>query len=795
MAEEPPDGDRLDDDRPDDEQEHLVMNSHQHGDGIMVVARDAVVNLPRPHDGPQGEPAGTGLPEAADTLAGAIGRRWRAEDERRRFQGPKPLSVSWKPVDERQVEVDHQELIWEKQAPKDLSRQLEGIVEFYRLLPNGRLVVLGKGGSGKTVLGVQFILLWLENRPDGTPVPEIFGLGSWNLVEESLHAWLSHQLARDQPWLTTVTADGKTTLAEALVREHLVLPVLDGFDEIPEGLRDRARQQLSETSLPYVLTSRREEYGAAVSGTRGLHRAAVVELVDVTVAKAVSYLRLCSPRGADAAWDKVRKEMEDNPDGPLAQALSTPLMVDLAAIVHGERGARGADETGEKPYGPEELLKIGRQGTREMVEDALLSAFVDFAYRDESPGHRARIREWHGYLARQLGASHDLKWWELGSTLSRPARLLAVGSVTGLAFGLVDTLVAGSVAAFAGQGLVHGFVFGLLSGVAFGLLSGLAFALAHVLTEGGAAREPSDVHLRFFGGTRRSRRTYLSRLLVGGVGGFGFGAVTWFVASLTEEFRSGSAPMPNVLRGLLSAVVGGLLFGLLLGVAYAGGGSGSPDERPRFKEGMRQFRQRLGPRLLTGYAGGFSVGFAAWLVLFLLDLLAMGAEFEGGPWSLLMSALRIGLAYGPLVGLASGLAFGLATALADPIHVDSVVGPTHLLRTNRTAVLQQLLLNGLVFGLVGLLFYGFAGRYPEWLLYSLVGGFGTGIAFGLSLTAWGHWVILSRVWLPLTGRLPWALAAFLEDAHRRGVLRQSGAVFQFRHARLKEHLARAYEEE
>ncbi|MGH3706911.1 MAG: hypothetical protein ACRDRU_17000 [Pseudonocardiaceae bacterium] len=48
--------------------------------------------------------------------------------------------------------------------------------------------------------------------------------------------------------------------------------------------------------------------------------------------------------------------------------------------------------------------------------------------------------------------------------------------------------------------------------------------------------------------------------------------------------------------------------------------------------------------------------------------------------------------------------------------------------------------------------------------------------------------ILSRIWLPLTGRLLWALLTFLDDAHKRGVLRQAGAVYQFRHARLQDHL-------
>jgi hypothetical protein len=55
-------------------------------------------------------------------------------------------------------------------------------------------------------------------------------------------------------------------------------------------------------------------------------------------------------------------------------------------------------------------------------------------------------------------------------------------------------------------------------------------------------------------------------------------------------------------------------------------------------------------------------------------------------------------------------------------------------------------------------------------------------------SAWSQWVILIRVWLPLTGQLPWPVHAFLTDAHHRGVLRQTGAVYQFRHARLQHHL-------
>ncbi|MFD8998162.1 hypothetical protein [Streptomyces abikoensis] len=68
---------------------------------------------------------------------------------------------------------------------------------------------------------------------------------------------------------------------------------------------------------------------------------------------------------------------------------------------------------------------------------------------------------------------------------------------------------------------------------------------------------------------------------------------------------------------------------------------------------------------------------------------------------------------------------------------------------------------------------------PIWLLAGP-------LAFMLS--AWG-WLFTTRLWFSRTGRLPWRLMAFLEEAHTRGALRQVGAVYQFRHARLQQQLA------
>lgn len=296
--------------------------------------------------------------------------------------------------------------------------------------------------------------------------------------------------------------------------------------------------------------------------------------------------------------------------------------------------------------------------------------------------------------------------------------------------------------------------------------------------------------MRFLSATRKQRRTYVPRLVVGFVVGFVFGFVSWLVNVLGRGLVLGFTPEQQLQWGLLNGLIGGLVSGLALGFAYGGAASEQSHVRIRIADGIRKFRKRLVPQLAIGYAGGFGFGFVYWLVSQPVIGLVRGSE--GGIMSFLESGLTVGLmsglGYGPVVGLV----YGLAVALENPIAITAAVSPSDLLTINRRAVVYYLLVSGLTFGLVGWLFYGLNGMFVDWLVFALVGGLGAGLAYSLSLTAWGHWVALARIWLPLTGRLPWDTSAFLHDAHQRGVLRQVGTVYQFRHAQLKDHLARAY---
>lgn len=64
-----------------------------------------------------------------------------------------------------------------------------------------------------------------------------------------------------------------------------------------------------------------------------------------------------------------------------------------------------------------------------------------------------------------------------------------------------------------------------------------------------------------------------------------------------------------------------------------------------------------------------------------------------------------------------------------------------------------------------------------------------GVIAGATRTAWPSFVV-ARLCFAAHGLLPRRLMTFLHDSYERGVLRRTGAGYQFRHKELAEHLCR-----
>lgn len=680
--------------------ELLASTGDQPSVGDQPSAADQSPNGQQPSIGqsPAGH-TGDRLVEAASLLAYELRARLRREEEQRQIHDPVPLPVRWEPAPASLIDS------WTNirmakpggtTQPVDLVGQLDEIVDVYRRVPSGRLVVLGRAGSGKTILTMRFVLGLLDVRGPADPVPVIFSVGSWHPSTTALRDWLIEQLLRDHPGLGA-PGPGGSTLAAELVETGRILPVLDGFDEIAAGLHQAALAALNATTLPLLVTSRVDEYRAAVESTDVLTSAGAVVLTDLTATDLAGYLPRTTrrSRSTKSVWEPVLVEVRDHQDGDLAAVLTTPLMVSLARTIYSDT----------PDHDPAELLT--RFGTREAIEQHLLASFVSTVYQGREEDDR--VEHWLGFLAHHLDrlGTHDLAWWQLGNRMRGWQRMVVSGLVLGIAAGLPAALVIGLIHAVGVGTSDAGFGTGLFAALAAGPMEGLAVSMTVGLAHGaslafrGTMFAPSRVRFRLRA-VRRSRSTVVRRFAVGLAVGVGLGAGLGIARELGATFW--------IVGRIGETTVAGLLFGL-----------------------------------------GF--------------------------------------------GLVWGLVWGVLTTFEAPVDISSAASPMDLLNANRRTVAVQ----SLVFGAVTWLGYAITVGVLHGPRSGLVYGLSYGLVLGLaicfgsaSLTAWGAWMVFARVWLPLNGRLPWSLPEFLEDAYRRGVLRRAGAVYQFRHARLQDHLKQAF---
>ncbi|MFJ5984664.1 NACHT domain-containing protein [Lentzea sp. NPDC092896] len=612
----------------------------------------------------------------AEKLAETMSRRCHREEENHGLYDPGPLTVRWR-------------------ARTGLGQEGGTIADVYRNLPDGRLVVLGGPGSGKTMLTIRFVQEFVRDRAASDPVPVIFSLASWDPARLGLRDWLIERLLRDHTGMDAQVPGG-TSLAAELVEDGWILPVLDGFDEIASGLHDRALEVLSCSTLPWLLTSRLGEYEKA---SRPLGRSAAIELSGVTAADLAAYL----PDTGE--WAPVLAEIEAHPEGRLAKVLRTPLMASLARKVHS-----GVES-------PSALLDAKRFPDEAATEEHLLGGFVPAAYRDCRRWDPDDARRWLGHLAR-LG-ERDLAWWELGSAMSRFRRIASVVVAVSALTALFDWMIYMPVYS-AESGMAKGVRTALVEGMFFAPAAGIVFGLIYgVITMRGHVVRPSRVRLRLRG--PRTGRSLRGSIALGLSGGFGLGIGYGVVTTLLRVF-----------------------FGDLFGDV---------------------------PEEVTS-----------------ADVLVMTGVNS--------------IAWGLIFAVAGGAVLGLAAALESPLDIRKAFDPVSLLVENRVTALRQaaalvpavalmfvlssLLVIVLIEGVISVLEWQFLALLALGGISGCVGALGYLVTF----TAWGQWLILARFWWPVTGRMPWAMIAFLEDAYELGVLRQSGANYQFRHERLRDHLAR-----
>ncbi|MEV8607586.1 BTAD domain-containing putative transcriptional regulator [Amycolatopsis sp. NPDC051373] len=684
--------------------------------------RDLHERILRGENRPAGDAPATAAPpdeldRAAKELAAAITRQWTAEAEMRSLKRPEPVPLNWSST-EREVAAAASAVLGARpgEGPDRLvlSGDLTDVVAKFRQVPARQLVVLGEPGAGKSVLAILLTLGLLTDPPPGEPVPVLLPLASWNPHREHLHTWLARKLVEEYPGLANTAAYGEDA-GLRLVLEGRIIPVLDGLDETPPGLHTAAIDALDQAvgaGRPLVVTCRSAEYELAVRQAGSfLTRAAVVEIEPVEIEDTIAFLT-ARRRSGETRWDPLVRRLRREPTGPLAQALRTPLMVDLARTAY----ANPATDPGE-------LCDPTRFPDRASVERHLLDAYLPAVYtRKPAPPaqlvrpHRPRdydpaeAERWLTFLARlhERERTGDLAWWQLDRAVPRLVVGLYLGLPPAVLFALTGWLAAGPV---------------------IGAIYGGSFAIAGCVTHSVGRRPgPLRVEPRFAGTAGRFARRFAVGAVIGVCLGLGWSLPAWVVSLLA------------------------LVFGLAIGVHVW---LGTPLDANRVSSPKTVLRHDRAAAL------SFTLSFMVSLGLFYglaLALTPAESTFE-----------VLNGHYDVVLGLAGGVAAGLL---------------------GRYLVAN---LGGIAYGIAGAVIGGQVFLPATSAVQAVAGGGLFGLSVGVSVClarAWGAFAF-TRLWLASRGRIPWGFMAFLADAHRRGVLRQVGEVYQFRHARLQERLADA----
>ncbi|WP_405691394.1 NACHT domain-containing protein [Streptomyces sp. NBC_00057] len=615
---------------------------------------------------------------------------------------------------------------------------LPDVLEYYRSTRPRRLVVTGAAGAGKTVLALELMLALIKDRAEGDPVPVRISLAQWD-TDQPLATLLVKRLVDAYKW--------PAGMAAGLVGHGMVLPVLDGLDEMdplradgtpdPEAPRARAvlealnAYQDGREAGPLVLTCRTGHYDALAPVSR-LIDAARVAIAPIDTRHAVAYLRA---RALDTLrWQPLIDHLDTQPAGPLATTLSTPWRLCLTATVYHRDG------------NPSELL---HHTDGHDLDQHLLARYVPATIANTHNPHRYRPEDVHRWL-------HHLTGHLAGTTTGAPATDITLHQLWTLAGTtrvritdlILTTLVLAPGCCLATALALDPDFWGFESGSLPVTVIAVCTAFAGVI-----AFRPTPKPNRL-----RSIRETLQH---GFMARFWAKFKTWFIVGLTIGLTIGftadsTAAVTNIVGNIGASIVTGIVIGIVIGIV--GGFTGG---------------------LAGGFADGFKASFWGWFVVGLVA--SIGLLLVEEPVDrfsdLIGIALFAGLGFGLFGGIAGGFIRGFK---GEPTTAAS---PRSIIRNDTVYGLLIGPLTGLLMGPpIGLLIVDEAAGvtlafgFIVWIVVGLVSGF-AGAA-----RRYGVFLLFSR------GKLPFRLAVFLDWAVTAGLLRFSGPGYQFRHRELQQWL-------
>ncbi len=470
---------------------------------------------------------------------------------------------------------------------------------------SGALLILGAPGAGKTTTLLELARSLLNRaEQDGmAPVPAVFALSAWANARPPLVEWLVDELAKRY--------DVPRKVGQAWVEQDMLVPLLDGLDEVPAEDRDACAQAINAFRVehglaPLVVCSRVVDYESL--STRLRLRTAIV-LRPLTPAQVDQQLaRLGRPGAIVRSWLATEAELSE-----LAQR---PLMLSLMLVALRAAPAVGAAAGRSDRVGRDQLFEAYVQTMLEPRAD--LRVYTPAQSRSATAGHPQtqpyppdEARRWLKWLARQLQRHNQsvfyLEWMQPDWLRTQAHQRLALGGLPICLVGLGGLI--GGLIVWLGGGLGNGLISGLLIGL---IVGPAAYSEEIKATES----------LKFV----VSKPLIGTGLIIGLLSGLGGLSIWWLLG------QSGGLNI-GLTIGLGLGLISGLLSVLINGLQ-----DHDIAVRTTPNQGMKQsLRSGLG----IGLSAGLMVGLVAGLV----------------------NGLLVGMMGGPAIGLGVGLGVGLSGVL------------------------------------------------------------------------------------------------------------------------------------
>jgi hypothetical protein len=449
----------------------------------------------------------------------------------------------------------------------------------------GKLLILGTPGAGKTTVLLSLaeqVLIGAIDNPK-TVIPIVFELSTWKNDTQSIQDWLIEQL------YDLYGGNRKLKRYEQWLEQRVLLPLLDGLDELEMERQQRCMAKLNEFTRQYpqvVVCCRSKEFEE--SGIRLGNLRGAVGLEPLSDRQIQTYLQQVEREGL---WRQIQETREMRqmlePNDGEAGLLRVPLFVSLAAAIYDRNQPfRTKGELLERYIDRQLSFDVRSSDRRKELNHR------KWAYASVKEEPRVGItRHYLVCLARQLQEIKEVNFliermqpcW-LRTNSDRGNYELILGLLSGLIGGSVLGLVLGATGWISGvpNGLRDGLLLGLFLGIVmFGLkvfqIVWLLFSvIAELLVEsshGNRLNSPLKlinwvVNLKIEWGaiepvenlkistSLEAQQRFLAILLKSSIVGMCVGLINFLNGDLKVK----------LFNSLLQGVMFGLLFGLPIGL-------------------------------------------------------------------------------------------------------------------------------------------------------------------------------------------------------------------------------------